>query len=322
VTLKFDAIDLSRLAPPNAVEPLDFETIFAAQKAAFLAAWAIARAYDASLPAYDTLDLETDAVAICLQASSFRELLLRARVNDGYRATTLAYAVGPDLDHIGVDYGVARKTLDVGDPNAVPPVPEVLENDTDYRFRIQLAPEAITNAGTKGAYLFHGLAAHVDVLDAAVFGPEDGITGVDPGDVLVTIQPRADAEDPEALPAIVEAYLETRRPLTDTVTVELATEATFQVVAQISVGAGADAELVRQAAEDAVEAYLATRNYAGQLIGRPVYRDRLKAALFVEDDSGRSPVERVTLSQPAADVEPGSRQAAICTAITVTVVVE
>jgi phage-related baseplate assembly protein len=320
--VKFDAIDLSRLAAPNAVEPLDFETILAAQKATFLAAWAQAQILDPTLPDYDTLDLETDAVNMCLQVVSYRELLLRQRVNDAYRATTLAYATGADLDHLGAQYGVARKTLDVGDPNAFPPVPATYEGDIDFRFRVQLAPEAITNAGTKGAYWFHALAASPDVLDAAVFGPEDGVAGITPGKVLVTVQPRPDAASPSTLAATVAAYLTTRRPLTDTVTVERATELTFDVAAEIFVGSGADAELVRQAAEDAVALFLSSRNYAGQLIGTPVYRDRLKAALFIEDDTGRSPVKRVVLSSPASDVLPTARQAALVGTIDVTVTVE
>ena len=77
------AIDLSGLPAPAVVEPLDAEAIIAEAKAWLLAV----------MPSLaDTLDLESEPVTKLIELLSYRELLVRARVNDGARATMLATA--------------------------------------------------------------------------------------------------------------------------------------------------------------------------------------------------------------------------------------
>lgn len=313
---RFDDIDLSRLPAPNAVEPLDYEAILAALLAGFVASWDALRARDPTLPPYTAINLESDPVAIALQVCAYRELLLRARVNDAWRASRLAYATGPDLVNIAAEMGVAPKLLDVGDPDAVPPIPASYEADGDVRLRAQLAWEALSTAGPLGAYQFHALTAHAEVGDVAVFGPESGL--VDPGQVKVVILPIPAAEtSDEDLAAAVGAYLadENRRPLTDQVIVEVAELETYQVEATIYVGPGADSGLVLAAAEDAVSAYVASR----RRINMPVRRSALLAALHVGDDGGASPVDDATLATPASDIEPDEDTAAECSDITITV---
>jgi hypothetical protein len=55
---------------PDAIEPLNYETLQAAFVARFLAAWAAARSLDPTLPTYDTEGLETDPAIIVSQAGS------------------------------------------------------------------------------------------------------------------------------------------------------------------------------------------------------------------------------------------------------------
>ncbi|PJN94872.1 baseplate assembly protein, partial [Amaricoccus sp. HAR-UPW-R2A-40] len=99
----FGAIDLSRLPPPDVVERLDFETILGAMKADL-----IARAPDLA-PA---LALESEPAVKILEVAAYRELLLRARINDAARAVMIATATGADLDHLAALFGVARFVLD------------------------------------------------------------------------------------------------------------------------------------------------------------------------------------------------------------------
>lgn len=88
------------------------------------------------------------------------------------------------------------------------------EGDEHFRERIHLAPESYSNAGSEGAYRFHTLSVHADIVAVAVDTPEPGVVDVRP--VLT------DGELPDAtLLDLVRDKLSARdvRPLTDTVLV-------------------------------------------------------------------------------------------------------
>ncbi len=314
---RFAAINLSALPAPAAIEQISFEAILAEMKSAFLAAYEEHRIRNPQLPAIDTLHLETEPLNIAFQTMAFREVLVRQVGNDKYKAATLAYATEADLDNKAAELGVVRKVIDIGDPNATPPIAPTYESDIDFRFRAQLAWEGLSVAGSYGAYLFQTLTAHADVLDAAIFGPESG-EDVNPGQVRVTILSREEGgtASPDLL-AAVEAYLSSdlRRPLTDQVLVESATITSYAVEATVKVRPGSSAEVVRKAAEDAVRLY--TEQQYG--IGQAIRRSRIAAALYVGDDAGRSPVIDVTIASPASDVVTGARAAPKCTGVTVSV---
>ena len=132
-------IDVSRLPAPNVVEPLDFEAIYQAQLADFRA----------RLPEWNAV-LESDPVLKLLEATAYRELLLRQRVNEAAKGVMLAYAAGPDLDQIGALFGVSR--LDG-------------EDDTRLRYRVQQGFAALGAAGPVQAYRAHAMAVSIDVID-------------------------------------------------------------------------------------------------------------------------------------------------------------
>lgn len=54
-----------------------------------------------------------------------------------------------------------------------------VENDENFRERIQIAPESFSVAGPTGAYEFFARSAHADIIDVAVVGPPE----VEPGNV-------------------------------------------------------------------------------------------------------------------------------------------
>jgi phage-related baseplate assembly protein len=214
----FTAIDLSQLQAPAVVEPLDFETIFAAMLADL-------QARDATFSAL----VESDPAYKILEVCAYRELLIRQRVNDASRAVMLAYATGTDLDQIGAIFGVARLVITPADPDAIPPVAAVMESDADFRRRIQLSLEGFSTAGPEGAYVFHALAADGDVLDVSATSP-------DPGEVLISVLSRTgDGAADSGLIAAVETALnaENVRPLTDLVTVQSATIVDFEIEATL-----------------------------------------------------------------------------------------
>lgn len=290
----FAAIDLSRLAPPDVVAPLDYETILASILDRFAA-----RASEAGI-AWDAF-VESDPAVILLQAAAYEVLLNRATSNDDARALMLAYASGADLDHLAANMGVARRVLDAGDPEALPPVPPVMEGDADLRRRVQVAPEAFTNAGTAAAYIYHAL--EVDgVLDASAASPA-------PGDVVVTVLGTGQ-DTPPALVEAVRARLldEDIRQLTDNVTVRAATIAGYTIEAALTLYPGPAAGPILAAARDRLDALLARIDK----LGHDATRSAIMAALHVEG------VQNVDLVAPAADIAIGPGSAGACTAIAVT----
>lgn len=294
VTSAISTLDLSQLPAPDVVEALDFEAIFAAMLADL-------RARD---PAFDAL-VESDPAYKILEVAAYRELLLRARVNDAARALMLAFASGGDLDQIGANKGVVRLLLDPGDPEALPPVDPVYESDEDFRKRIQLAPEGYTTAGSEGSYIFHGLGASAQVKDIQAVSPA-------PGDVTIYVLSRdGDGAADGALLAAVEAALtdDAVRPLTDHVTVASAAVTGYAITAELIMYPGPDAEVARQAAEDAVRAYAA----AVHRIGYDVTISGLHAALH------RPGVQKVVLTAPAADRVAGAGEAYFAESVTVTI---
>lgn len=284
----YDAIDLSKLPAPNAVEPLDFEGIVSDYKLLLTDGDADAGIVgDPSLA--PALALESEPLTKQVEAGAYRELLIRNRVNQGVRASLLAYAVGPDLDNAAANLGVVR-----------------LDGELDDRLRARavLAPEGWSCAGPTGAYVFHALSASLEVADVDVSTPTPGqvrvvilstdAAGVADADLLATVSAALNADD--------------TRPLTDQLVVASATIATFDVEATYTVLPGPDASTVQDAQVAAVQAYAAAQRH----LNRPVRRNALIAALM------QPGVDELTLTSPAADIEAASEVAPVLGALTVT----
>ena len=292
----FTPIDLSTVPAPNVVEALSFETILAAMLADL-------QARDTAFTAL----VESDPAFKILEVAAYRELLIRQRVNDGARAVMLAYATGSDLENLAALFGVTRKMLSAGNPNALPSILPTHETDTALRYRAQLALEGMSTAGPVGAYQFHSLSVD-GVKDAGIQGPPD----TDPGDVLVTIL-SATGSGTAAGPLIaaVTAALnaEDVRPLTDQVTVQSASIINYEVIATLYIPTGPDPSAVQTAALASVQTFVESRHR----VGADVRLSGLYAALHVGG------VERVTLTSPGitADLVITAAQAPFCTDITI-----
>ncbi|PKF70877.1 baseplate assembly protein [Pseudomonas fluvialis] len=290
---QFTAINLSQVAAPNVIEPLDFEQILAAMLADL-----IERA-----PELDA-QVESEPFMKLLQVCAYRELQLRARINDAARAVMLPYSAGTDLDNLGTLFGVERLLLSPADLTAVPPIAAVYESDNDFRYRIQLSLEGLSTAGPEGAYIFHALSADGQVLDASAISPT-------PGQVLITVLSRQGSGIPAApLLATVLARLsdESVRPLTDYVQVQAATVVQYQVDATLYFYAGPDREVIMANARAALEAYTAGQHR----LGLDVTLSGIYAALH------QPGVQRVDLANPAANLVVDRQSATYCTAINLT----
>ena len=287
------AIDLSALPLPDAVEQLDYEVILREMRD-LLVSLAPGLA--------DAVALESDPLTKLLQIDALRELMMRARANDSVRAVMRALATGSTLDHLVALLGVVRETVIEADPEADPPVEAVFEDDASLRRRAQLSWEGMTTAGTVGAYQFHALSADGRVRDVAVTRPQ-------PGHVLVTIlSHEADGEPSAELQDAVLDALDPVRPLCDDVVVAAPDFTDFAVTAVLHLTSGPGAEIVQAAALAAVAGYVQDE----LAVGRIVRQGALLARLY------QSGVESVTLTAPLGDIDPGRTGVARAIAITIT----
>lgn len=294
-------IDLSQLPPPVVVEPLDFETLFAQRKAAFIAMYP----EDEQEEIARTLELESEPNTMLLEENCYRELLLRQRVNEAARAVMLAYSTDSDLDNLVVNFNVERLTIQEEDDSVTPPIEAVMESDPDLRTRTQQAFEGLSVAGPTAAYEFWGRSADGRVADISAVSPT-------PACVTISVLSReGDGTASDDLLSVVAAALndEEVRPVADRVTVQSAEIVPYQIDATLYIYPGPEAEPVRQASEQQLQAYIAAQNR----LGRDIRLSAIYAALHVEG------VQRVELAQPVADIVLSDYQASHCTEYTITV---
>lgn len=294
-------IDLSQLPPPVVVEPLDFETLFNERKEAFIALYP----EDEQDVIRRTLSLESEPITMLLEENCYRELLLRQRVNEAARAVMVAYSVGSDLDNLAANFNVERLTITPEDDSVVPPVPAVMESDTDLRVRTPQAFEGLSVAGPTAAYEFFGLSADGRVADVSAVSPT-------PACVTISVLSReGDGTASQELIDIVTSALngEEVRPVADRVTVQAAEIVPYEIDATLYIYPGPESEPIRQASEQKLQAYIADQ----RRLGRDIRLSAIYAALHVEG------VQRVELAQPLVDMVLDDTQASNCTGYTITV---
>lgn len=178
------------------------------------------------------------------------------------------------------------------------------EEDDRYRERIILAPEAFSNAGSRGAYRYHALAVHQSIMDVAVHGPDEGQpdghvalfpltnTGLPSEDLLQRVKNQVSGEK--------------LRPLCDTVHAYAPIEVTFQIKAHITFYDWADRVEAMKAAQAAADKYAADRR-AG--LGRDLVQEQLTALLQVNG------IYRADLELPNALRELAGNEWANCSSI-------
>lgn len=290
----FNAIDLSKLPAPLVVEALDFEMIVNEMLGDLRE----------RLPDY-TNTLESDPVYKILEVAAYREMLLRARINDAGRSVMLAYARGSDLDQLAGLYQIERAVIEPGDNTVIPPRPPLLEDDERFRLRVQLSLEGYTTAGPRGSYIFHAMTADSRVKDVNVQSPY-------PGEVVVTIlSTEGNSVPSDELLTVVNDYLNADdiRPLTDLVTVQKPTLKPYRVVAELFLFDGPDSGIVRRASIGATQQYLSELNK----LGHDITVSGLYAALHTEG------VQRVNLIEPTNNITIAPNEVAFNESVSVTI---
>lgn len=275
------SMDMSLLPAPAVIEALDFESILARRVAMFQD--------ECRKVGFDyTLLLESDPAMKLLEVQAYQELEMRQRINDAAKACMLAYATKTDLDNLGANFQVSRLLVTPADPNAVPPIEAVYEDDDRFRERIQLAPEGVTTAGPKESYRFHALTASAEVADAKVDSPL-------PGTVRVTVLSTAPTGVPSvALLNTVGAALnaEKIRPLCDSVPVQGPEIFETAITAKVYRYEGPAGEVARENGEVALAKWLQQI----RKLGKGLPHSGIDAALH------QPGVDRVEITEPPADM--------------------
>lgn len=141
-------LNLSSLPDPAIIESLSFQTIFNNLKDDF----------STRFSEYSAL-VESDPAIKLLEVAAYREVILRQRVNDAFKATLLAFAAGADLDQLAAFYGLTRLTD---------------ETDATLRERTINRIQGSSTAGGAAWYRYQALTANNGVRDARVTSPSAG----------------------------------------------------------------------------------------------------------------------------------------------------
>ncbi|EDG4837770.1 baseplate protein [Salmonella enterica] len=146
------------------------------------------------------------------------------------------------------------------------------ESDDHLRERIILAPESFSNAGSKGAYRFHAMSAHQDIVDVAVTRPQ-------PGTVKLTPLMLYGLPDQTILDAVDGICSDEKvRPLTDTVITSLPDEVAYSINATLIVYDNQDEKAVMAQAQSAITAWESGQS---SRLGRDIIPSQISAALSV-----------------------------------------
>lgn len=283
-------IDLSGLPAPDVLIPIDYENMLAAIKADLISR-------DPSLT--DALSLESDPLTKLLESVAYLNMLKTNQVNQTAKAMLLAYATGTTLDHLALAVNVSRLLVKQGNPNAVPPMPDIYESDEAFRRRIQLEPER-ASAGSEGAYMFWALSSDGDVRDISVVTATAGV-------VTVYVQSHSELVASDILKEKVRQAVDNpnRKPFTDQVRIASGQPFGFDVQAELTLYPGPDKDVVMATARAELDKYLEKVRY----LGYDVTISGLHHALH------QAGVQRVKLLAPLTDINLPKGKYANCTGV-------
>ncbi len=273
---------LDTLPTPAVIETLDYETVLAANIAD-----AQTRLTAAGI-GWDVNALETDPIMILLEAWTYRETLLRARVNDAARANLLAFANGSDLDHLAAFYDVAR----LAD-----------ETDDRLRARTRLTIMGRSAGGPEERYRAVVLGVSTRVRDVAIWR-EAG----DPTVRVSVLTTEGDGEADAALLADVMTALKQPdiRVVSDRFAVSSAVQQVVDVTLTVRLEATASASILTDLPD-----LIAADWLAESLLGLDLTHSWLIAHAM------RAGVTRVEVVSPVGDVEVDSTKAIALGTITI-----
>lgn len=267
---------IAGLPDPDIVETLDVEAIITALRDDLVSRFP---------PIVGVIDLESEPARMILEVVAYREVLIRARVNDAARANLVAFATGTDLDHLAGFYDVVRLTN---------------ETDAALRSRVILAVAGRSPGGTEARYEYVARSADARVADCVVYRDDASPTVR----IAITATDNGGVPDQDLLDAVTEAVSAPDvRLVSDTLIVEAATTQATNITVDVWLDPTADAAILDTLAAGLTAAWAA---YGG--IGRDLTTSWIVKTLMVPG------VQRVDVIAPATHVDvPYNRAAALGT---------
>lgn len=221
----YSAIDLSALPAPSVIDTPDFQAILAERLAQF----------QLFAPDYTVL-LESDPAVKVHQSLSYQEVILRERINYAVGQSLLPLANGANLDQVAAFYNVARLVVQAANPDTIPPLQLIMENDDAFRYRVQTRIMAWSVGGTAEHYRYWAMSADPRVLDAVAYSPDMGNGFNMGGQVIVAVMSAVGNHVPtdDLVAAVNTALTDTAvKILSDILIVQPATPISFNVQATI-----------------------------------------------------------------------------------------
>ncbi|ATO19998.1 phage baseplate protein [Acinetobacter sp. LoGeW2-3] len=298
-------VDFSQLPVPNLIQELDYERILSERKEKFIALYPESEQEKWR----NVLSRESDPIVKLLEENAYLELHYQNKCNADARALLLAYAEGPDLDHLALtEYGLVRLLVTPADNSVIPPLPAVYESDERLKERCLLQYDGMNTAGSSNAYRFFTLSADGRVHGIKVY------SHIDNPYLLDIVISQVDSETGEAsqeLIDIVQAALDPDlvRPVCDRPTVKSSIATDYQISARLFVGKNAEDSLLLEAANLRLESYI----QKSKKNGSSIRLSAIYAALHVDG------ISRVVIDEPAADIEIDIYHHPFCTAKSISI---
>lgn len=292
---QYTPIDLTGFPIADVLDSLSFDDTLLRDRMQLQTFWEARRLQDTSLPPFDTLLLDSDPSSQILRVGAWRDLMLRATINDKVRMLTLAGAAGRYLDHIAMTYFNGTVRLDG-------------EADEQFRARVATQPESRSTCGPEGAYVFWAASASPDVLDVSCVSEDEGICLAP--ELRLYVLPRDLGTASSTLLNAVQAACRKmdRCPKTDYVRALSAVTLPYTANLTLVVRRLTGSEDIRLASLASVQRFVsgmtrtidADNEDAGPtyLVGRQIRRSSLMAAAWVDRDA----IVDVIIDSPTADI--------------------
>jgi len=295
---RFSPVDPNTLPMISLVEIPDVEVLIKTRMLETKKRWEF---YDPPMGAlYDVENLEFDPIKIVHEAGASSELNALSFVNAMGKATTLAFAVGGDLDALASRY-----------PNGVPRLIDALgnpESDDRYRYRIWLSSNAFSTAGSALAYVFQALTAVPELRDATAICRRDSFEH-EPQVIITCL-----LEGPDPIPSTDQILAVRARctdksigPLTDVVSVVAAQVISVDYRVRVWFYLGADRAASLAAINAAIAKMIDNQKYLG-------FSNTLAAVYAACEQYG---VSNTIIDEPGGDVMADETQVVLVNSVTI-----
>lgn len=162
--------------------------------------------------------------------------------------------------------------------------------DDRYRERIRLAPSTYSVAGPAAAYKYFALSASPNIADVEIDSPEGNVIDI------YALMAGGKVPTEEEIAAILAAFPDDVRPMTDVVTVKAPTQEEYSVSLKYYCTLDNEAQAVQtvEAAGGAIDLY---NDWQTAALGRDINPDQLRRFILAPAD-GTMAVDRVEITEP------------------------